>query len=420
MAIYPVYISGESLSNRPLRREDFLTAATNMPLEGCGLVVVNLDKFRRINTTYGISVGDAVIEAVERRLSEAIRPGDIVGRLNGDEYAVIVGTKNLNVAQLYATAERIRGAVCSMVSVGEILVTLSASAGATIIGEDSIYPSLEQTDLAVQNAKQSGGQRSVVYSPTVSQAAQMSTALSADIAKAVHVYSDQFDVDYQPIVDVHTGRMRSVEAIARWNHPEHGVLPARTFVPVAQNAGVGVELDKVLAHHILDDICAQPDRWEGCQVHMNMYAGGGNNSAENLLRLAEQILAQVGPGQMVLETPSTPELDTSAELAGAWHEVVRRGVGMAVEDFGAGYSHLARLNELPVTVLKTHPSLVLASSEQLLRVTAALAGALGATVVACGVDSRAQHNQVLTSGVSAAQGAWYGLPVPAETLPLPV
>ncbi|RYZ25922.1 MAG: GGDEF domain-containing protein, partial [Propionibacteriaceae bacterium] len=332
-----------------------------------GLVLVNLDGLKAVNDTLGHSGGDHVVAVVAARLATLVRDGDTLARLEGDEFALLRPDPD---DDLGALAGEVLAVVAEPVSYEGRTVTVTASSGTTLLRVGASGPDrrevshrlFREADTALTEAKQRGGARNVAFEPGLRAASRHRRELAADLGAAIA--AGQLRVVYQPLVDLATGRTRGFEALVRWTHPRHGVVPPSVFVPVAEDRGTVADIGRfVLATALAQLQVFDREHPAGCgeeELEISVNLSGRHLVAPGLVAEVADALARSGtaPHRLCLEVTESAVV-SDLELASATLAQLRTlGVRIALDDFGTGYSSLSYLRRLPVDVLKIDKSFV--------------------------------------------------------------
>jgi len=422
MAMYD-HLTG--LPNRTLLRELFQheAAAARRRQEPCALLFIDLDRFKAVNDSMGHAAGDELLLGISQRLVSTLREADIVCRVSGDEFLVLLPRAG-GWEQVSATAERLLRAIQVPMLLPRAAGTaqVSASIGIALYpadGED--FESLARcADLAMYKSKEQGQGRYSFYHAELEAAFRQRLELEQELRRAIA--RDELRLHYQPVVDMRSGRLVGCEALVRWMHPQRGLLMPGTFIQTAEETG----LIRELGLWTLEAACAQLAAWKAAGLHPGRVAV--NVSA---LQFRDQRLPQVlrsalrkhdiRPGELELElTESTLMSDTEAVQATV-ASLRELGVMLAIDDFGTGYSSLSYIKRLRPDKLKIDRSFVRdlpadADDRALTEAIVSIAQALSITVVAEGVETPAQRDYLLGLGCALQQGYLIGKPMPAENL----
>jgi diguanylate cyclase (GGDEF)-like protein len=385
------------------------------------VLLLDLDDFKHVNDSLGHEAGDRMLVDVAERLRAVLRPADAACRLGGDEFVVLLADADESGA--LAVAERLLDALAA-VSVGDVEVGATASVGIAVLGgtTDSAETLLRAADLAMYAAKRRGKGRCVVFEPHMQANAVRRMAMVRDLRRALR--DDALTLAYQPVVELATGRVTAVEALARWNDPVRGPVPPGEFVRLAEETGDIADLGA----WVLRTACRQLLAWQDAGVDdVTVCVNVSTRQLERraLLPALDACLdTGVDPRRLLLEITETALAQDSTQAEHTLREVRARGIALAVDDFGTGYSSLGRLRSSPVSGLKIDRSFVSeigdrAGSAPIVDATLAMAAGLGLEVVAEGVETRGQLAYLRDRGCPLAQGFLLARPLPPdEVLPL--
>jgi diguanylate cyclase (GGDEF)-like protein len=374
------------------------------------LLAIDLDGFKNVNDVRGHDVGDAVLVEVGRRLRGNLRPGDIAARLGGDEFAVVMWA---GPDEAYRVAERLLRVLSEGYPVDGTSVYLSSSIGLAGDGVVTDVPRLlHNADLALRFAKQRGKNRVERYDAAYDRWMHRRTALEQELRGAIE--REELSLAYQPVMALPDGRPVGVEALLRWYHPTLGAVPAREFIPVAEEFGLIGRIDRWVLHQA----CHQLSRWmaDGHDPWLSVNISVRElHLPEYVAQLVEVLRAhRVPAGRLVLEVTEHAVAIDLAEVVERLAELRAHGVRIALDDFGAGYSSLGQLRRMPVDLIKIDKGLVADPSAPLIGVVVTLGEQLGLEVVAEGVSTPAQRAIVAAAGCRLVQGELSGAPMPAE------
>jgi diguanylate cyclase (GGDEF)-like protein len=404
------------LANRTLVTERLAQLAGQpvRPGRHTAVMLVDLDRFKPINDTFGHEAGDAVLVAAADAMRAVIRGGDLAGRLGGDEFAVLIqGLPDRETAGVVAT--RLLEALRTPVIFGEHLLMVEASIG--VVVRDDPYASgetlLQQADTALYAAKRAGRGRFEYYSDVMDTKAR-----EAELRRAVT--NDELVVYFQPAVDLATGELRAVEALVRWNHPVRGLLGPGAFIDLAEETGAVVPLGT----WVLRAACRTAAGWradfpgaEALRVSVNLSPKQVGQA--DLVQTLETILAETGfpADRLTLEITESVILQPDPLIIGRLEALRDLGIHLAVDDFGTGYSALSYLRRLPVTVLKIDRSFVTgiaddAEARSVCEAVVHLGEAFRMSVVAEGIETADQAAALIDMGCMIGQGFYFHRPLP--------
>jgi diguanylate cyclase (GGDEF)-like protein/PAS domain S-box-containing protein len=384
------------------------------------VLFLDLDDFKAINDGLGHVAGDALLRAVGVRLRASLSATHTVARMGGDEFAILVERADAAAAALDA-AERITAALQTPFDLDGREMFVTASVGIAVGGDAEEL--LRCSDVAMYGAKASGKAQYVVYAPRMDEHLVGRLELVADLRRAD--IASEFDLHYQPVVELLSGAVRGVEALVRWEHPTRGLLQPSEFVHLAEETGRIVEIGR----WVLAEACRQTAEW-----HERLEGGHGLSVSVNvstrqvrrpgLLDDVDAALAGSGlePGDLTLEITESVLARRREELTSILEEVTNRGVRLALDDFGTGYSSLSLLQDLPVHTLKVDRSFVQSIGAEdggrapFVRAIVELAEALELTVVAEGIEEIDQVAALRRLGCRVGQGFYFARPLPPAAL----
>ncbi|HEY8135201.1 MAG TPA: EAL domain-containing protein [Candidatus Limnocylindrales bacterium] len=388
------------------------------------VLFMDLDRFKLVNDGLGHAAGDAVLRAVGERLRAILRQSDTVARLGGDEFGILVD-EVAGIEEAGHTAQRVFDALAEPLLFDGRSVSVRASIGLAIdreIDTTSADELLRDADTAMYRAKANGRGCLAVFEPQM--LAHQLARLELDVELREALLKDQFEMRYQPIVDLTTGRIEEVEALVRWNHPTRGVLGPEAFIRASEETGHIVDLGA----WVLREACERARGWLDKKLVSADFRVSVNTSVRQVVEagfaggvlgaLAESKLA---PHNLTIEiTESMLLADETASIA-ALHELRNAGVHIVIDDFGTGYSALSYLNQLPVDGLKIDRSFVLGLGRErekgaIVRATIAFARGLGLVVTAEGIETEAQLRQLVGLHCERGQGFLFSVPLSAGAL----
>ena len=384
------------------------------------VLFIDLDRFKHVNDSLGHRAGDELLQEAGRRLIRAVRPGDLVCRVSGDEFVVVLHDVGAPRAPERA-ADRIHRVLDAPFHVPGQRLSISASIGVAITGAHGHHKEgaevLRDADRAMYRAKCSRQQRTVVFDPEIHRTTTEAVHLESELRNAVR--HNQFELHYQPIVELGTGRLAGLEALVRWQHPERGLLHPEHFMPFAEHTGLVTEVDQC----VLAEASRQADRWRRGLNGSAPKCVSVNFSAQHLDRadLTDRFQGALNESGL---SPSAIRLElTEQSLANLEASVIRRlkgltdrGVELHIDDFGKGYSSLDYLHQFPAHALKIDRSFVsrVDEADTLVRHMVDMGHELDMQVVAEGLETEAQLHAIRNLDCDYGQGYYLGRPLEPE------
>ncbi|MCJ2054218.1 putative bifunctional diguanylate cyclase/phosphodiesterase [Methylobacterium sp. J-070] len=407
------------LPNRLLLRERLAEALARLRRNGeaCALLLVDLDRFKPVNDTLGHPVGDALLEKVADRLRSTVRPTDTVARIGGDEF-VILQAGIRDAAGTQALARRIVDLIGRTYMVEGHLLTIGASVGVALAPEDGTDADrlLKNADLALYRAKLDGRGTYRFFEPEMDARMQARRKLELDMRQALA--RREFQLHYQPQLQLESGRLIGCEALIRWKHPERGLVSPLDFIPLAEEIGLIVPIGEWVVRQACRDAMTWP---AAMSVAVNVSPAQFKND-----RLVETIISALATSglparRLEVEITEGVLLQENERTLQTLHRLRELGVRVSMDDFGTGYSSLSYLRSFPFDKIKIDRSFVkdLAGKpdgEAIIRAIAGLGKSLGMTTVAEGVETAEQMQRIRLEGCTDVQGYLISRPVPAEEL----
>ncbi len=409
------------LPNRALlhdRTEQAIRLAGRQGLTAA-LLLLDLDRFKEVNDTLGHHHGDLLLQQVTERLHGTLRDSDTVARLGGDEFAVLL-PQITSIQEATAVADKLSAAVEAPFTVDGLTLDVDASIGVAAYpdhanGADEL---LRRADVAMYAAKATHTGYTV-YDPTLDQHSPRRLGLLGQLRRALG--AGELVVHYQPKADVRSAKILGVEALVRWQHPEHGLLGPGEFIPLAETTGLIRPLTSYVLNAALRQCRAWLDAGQELSVAVNLSARCllDLTVPDEIARLLED--TTVAPERLVLEITESAIMTDPTRALEILNRLHALGVRLAIDDFGTGYSSMAYLKSLPVHELKVDRSFVThlrdsQSDAVIVRSTVDLGHNLGLRVVAEGVEDEATLKELATLGCDTMQGYYLARPMPAAEL----
>jgi diguanylate cyclase (GGDEF)-like protein len=383
-----------------------------------GLLFLDLDRFKAVNDTYGHLVGDRLLIAVAHRLTSALRPGDTLARVAGDEFIVVCeDISDLEHAEQIAA--RIHAVLEAPFAIAPNSIVMSASAGVALANHNESAADLHlHADGALYEAKRLGGGRSASATDLTRTVTDRRLNVERDLRHAIE--HDELRLVYQPIVELTTGRAARVEALLRWNHPRLGEIDAPAIVASAERTG----LIRELGAWVTRNACEQLHSWHEAgaaelSVCVNAAAAEFADPAYCGMVQAVCSASDIEPGRLCVEITESVLIGDVLGALAAFDGLKRIGVQLALDDFGTGYSSLSYLKRFPVDMVKIDQTFVAGipaepMDEAIVTAVITLAHQIGMTVVAEGVEQAHQQTEIARLGCDMAQGHLYAHPMPAD------
>lgn len=389
------------------------------------IMFMDLDGFKAVNDTLGHSVGDQLLRLVSKRLNSRLQSTDMLARIGGDEFAVIV--RNLNDQQhAMDIATRLTDALTATFDINGAKLKIGVSIGLSFYPDDGSCADelLRNADEAMYRAKADNKGSIVCFSQSMADDSRKRVCLENELREAIE--QQQFLLHYQPQVNTRSGVVESVEALIRWKHPTRGMVSPAEFIPVAEEAGI----INLIGFWVLDAAIAQLAQWQNSPMsHLRI---GVNIAASQFLleNFSDQILAQlsrhkVAPQMLEIEVTESVVMNDVQSVIARLNVLRAAGVRVAVDDFGTGYSSLSYLQDLPLDVLKIDRSFIVrlqdeSAENSLVNTILLLAKGLGLSTVAEGVETASQFEQVRRLGCTLIQGFYFARPCAAAELPMTI
>jgi diguanylate cyclase (GGDEF)-like protein/PAS domain S-box-containing protein len=381
----------------------------------------DLDHFKLINDTLGHTAGDALLFAVAERLSGAVRPGDTVSRIGGDEFVVVCEGFE-GVAHVRTLAERLIGSLERPFHLAgkEIFVAVSIGIRVADISTDTPDHLLRDADAAMYQAKEAGRNRAVIFDENRARQSGSRLQIESELHRALE--RNQLRVYYQPIISIREGTITGVEAVVRWAHPERGIVVPAEFIGAAESTGLIIPIGA----WVLRQACRQLYAWKASGVErltMSVNLSAKQLRSADMLSTVVDAIERTGvdPADLCLEVTESTLMDDPPEAKRLLDEIKGLGVRLAIDDFGTGYSSLSYLKQFPIDVLKVDRSFVSnvgtdAQDTAIVTSVIQLARALSLDTIAEGVETLEQRSQLDALGCQLAQGYLWSGPVEAAEL----
>ncbi|MET3891662.1 diguanylate cyclase (GGDEF)-like protein [Bosea sp. OAE506] len=383
--------------------------------KGLAVMLIDLDRFKAVNDTYGHTAGDELIRQVAQRLMRLVRSGDTVARIGGDEFGIIQTHGNFP-AGCAALGERILEALTEPFIIMGVATTIGCSIGIALAPDATDREALLRlADTALYQSKNGGRNRYSFFEAQMNRTLALKRMVEEDLRHAIE--NDELVLHYQPQVSIDGATIVGVEALVRWNHPEHGMVPPAEFIGIAEERGLIVPLSE----WVLRQACKEAKRWDGIRLAVNVspIQFRHKDFVANVIRALDE--TGFDPARLELELTEGVVVDDADAAEAAMMDLRAHGVGLALDDFGTGYSSLIYLRRFAFDKIKIDRSFLeymetTGESAILVHSIAHLGRALGLRVCAEGVETAEQHRFLQAIGCHELQGFLFSKGVPAAEI----
>jgi diguanylate cyclase (GGDEF)-like protein len=404
------------LANRVLFAEKLDEVAKRCQRQGVSFTVLmlDLDKFKNVNDTLGHPAGDQLLVEVARRLQSSLRDTDVLARLGGDEFAIIQENEKIQSEGAIALALRIIALVAEPFDLNGRQASVGASIGIVFAPEHGVgcEELLKKADIALYAAKAGGRNDFRIFQSALTEAADSQRSMEAELRRAIS--RNEFELHYQPIVDVNTRQLCGVEALVRWRHPSKGLIGPDRFIPLAETTGLLLPLGE----WILQQACADAAAWPPhIKIAINISAVQFKKETLFDVILCALVESGLSPERLELEITEASLLDNQAAHLLTIRQLKNVGVSIALDDFGTGHSSPSYLTDFPFDKIKIDKSFTQgmpgrADCAAVVASVVALAHGLDMAITAEGVETEKQLDALRAAGIDLAQGYLFGRPVP--------
>ncbi len=393
--------------------------------DGAAALVISVDRFRTFSDCYGRQAGDVLLARVARLIRRVVRPGDLLGRIGSDSFAVICAGVE-GEGEVQDLARRVLAATARPIHTGGVRTYATVSIGTAGGGRpDDAESLLADAELAMCQASMAGGNRSAAYETRMRQQAIMRHALENDLREAID--RDQLVLYYQPLIDLRHGGVSAVEALIRWHHPQRGVIAPDDFLPIASAAGLMVPIGYRMLDQACRDLVRLRQETVNPELRLFFNMDGAQLADGAVVPEVHQILLRHGLDARALRIEITEHSALGTDADGGADAVTnirmlrQMGVGVGLDDFGTGQSSLARLNTIEIDFVKLDKSFTeqVTTGGEVVGIVSGImliADALGYEKIAEGVETPEQAEYMYRAGCDFAQGYRYSAPVPIEVL----
>lgn len=410
------------LGNRKALDENFHLSKSLAIRNGnkIGMIFLDLDRFKTINDTLGHGIGDLVLKEMAQRLKAAVRDIDVVARLGGDEFVILINEVN-SPQSMHKVATKISNAIAPVARIEDHSLHVTASMGIAMFPNDGqdIYTLLKNADTAMYRAKDAGRNRFKFYDYSMNLQSGSRLSLEQDLRTAV--INGELHMDYQPFIDVKTGKVGGVESLLRWQHPKLGNILPSDFIPLAEETGMIVSIGK----WILNTVCTEAKQfiYQDKPLKVTINLSGRQFAETELVNTVSKVLKETKfePDYLEFEITESVAMENIVRSTTKLAELKALGVDIAIDDFGTGYSSLSYLKRFPVGKLKIDRSFIKhamtdTQDSAIIQAIISMGQTLGLTVCAEGVEDEQQLQLLRAMGCDLAQGYLISKPLPAPML----
>jgi diguanylate cyclase (GGDEF)-like protein len=377
--------------------------------------ILDLDHFKHVNDTLGHPVGDQLLQMAGERLRALVRDVDTIARMGGDEFAIVQVALS-QAPEATALAERVIAALCEPYQVDGHQMVIGTSVGIAVAPTDGTNANqlIKSADLALYRAKADGRGTFRFFEPGMDAKMQARRCLEHDLRSALA--NRQFELHYQPIVDLASDTISGAEALIRWRHPEKGMVSPASFIPLAEETGLIVPIGE----WAIRQACRAAAQWSSeLRIAVNLSPAQFRSPGLPTVVMSALATSGLAPHRLELEITETVLLQDSETTLAILHQLRDFGVRIAMDDFGTGYSSLSYLQRFPFDKIKIDRAFIKditdsASSLNIVRAVAALANGLGVDATAEGVETQQQLEAIRSEGCTEMQGFLFSKPLPAH------
>lgn len=420
-----VHDSLTGLPNRELFLDRLYSAVTRTQEEGANrptVLFIDIDRFKNVNNSFGLVVGDSMLLTIARRLSRHLSPLDTLARIGGDQFAILLVTE-IEPRQIAMLAERVRRSLRSPMKIAGKEIILTGSIGISVY--DGQQPShqdvLREAEIAMYRAKRSGTDRVEIFKPSMRSESDDRVTLESDLRRALD--RKQISIVYQPIISLMDESVVGFEALMRWDHPKLGRLSPDDFIPIAEDIG----LISDLGNFVLEQSIKNVAKWQkilprdDAPLFVNVNVSSRQLFRHDLVQDVRMMLGRetVPRGSVWLEVTESLVMENPEQAAEILELLRSAGAGLALDDFGTGYSSLSYLHRFPFDIIKVDKSIVQHnginnSGPVILRTIISLAHELGKAVIAEGIEDISETTYLRNLGCEYVQGYHFGEPMPIK------
>lgn len=413
------------LPNRNLflnRLEQMLYRLGRRPNSSFAVLFINVDRFGVVNDSLGHMIGDQILVSIAQRLRKCIRPNDTIARLEGDEFAILLDETHIPEGSLRC-AERLHETLVAPHHFEGHDIFTTISIGIALSSSSFLHPEdmIQAAKVAMLRAKSKGKGRYHVFDTTSLSSATPKLKLETELRRALH-RGNELVLYYQPIFNLNTGKIAGFEALMRWNHPEHGLIPPLDFIPLAEETELIIPMGRWAIHEAAKQLALWQAHYyadDDQQLTMSVNVSSRQFSSESLIPEITSVLDKmdIAPNTLKLEVTESLLIDNPELAASTFEGLQRLGIRISIDDFGTGYSSLTYLYRYPFDILKIDHAFVSTmckkpKSREIVKTIANLAHGLNLDIVAEGIETRDELEQLRELSCQYGQGYFFARPLP--------
>lgn len=410
----------DNLTGLP-NRELFLDRLTNVMNMARGesklhptVLIIDIDRFRQVNDSLGMSAGDTILLTISRRIARLMKPEDTLSRLSSDQFGLLLASES-DPGQIAAFAEALRQTVRAPIAYAKRDIVLTASIGLITWTKNANTAEdfVKDAELAMHQAKRFGGDRIEPFRPAFRAIGSDKLQLESDLHRALE--RDEIHMVYQPIVRLEEGTIAGFEALMRWEHPRRGAIAPAEFIPIAESSGLIVKLGRFAIKQAAQDLFAWQEQFPKLDLFVSVNLSSTQLIRQDLINDVRSVLSRthLAPDSLKLELTESVLMENPEQSAYVLARLKTMGVGLSLDDFGTGYSSLAYLTRFPFDLIKIDRSFLKGNQPHkatLLRSIISMAHDLGLAVVTEGVESESDALQLRQMGCEYVQSFMFGQP----------
>ncbi len=376
--------------------------------------IIDIDRFKQVNDSLGMSAGDTILLTISRRLARLMKPQDTLSRLSSDQFGLLLASES-DPGRIASFAEALRQAVRAPIAYAKREIVLTASVGLITWTKTatSAEDFVKDAELAMYQAKRFGGDRIEPFRPAFRAIGSDKLQLESDLRRALE--RDEISLVYQPIVRLDEGTIAGFEALMRWDHPRRGAISPSEFIPIAENSGLIIQLGLFAMQRAAEDLFAWQEQFPKLDLFVSVNLSSTQLIRQDLINDVRSVLSRIhlNPGSLKLELTESVLMENPEQSTHVLARLKTMGIGLSLDDFGTGYSSLAYLTRFPFDIIKIDRSFVKGDQPQkatLLRSIVSMAHDLGLAVVTEGVESESDALQLRQMGCEYVQSFMFGQP----------